>query len=134
MFVHSLSAETLALVIDALPVRIFWKDRESRIVGCNRLYAADCGAKSSEEIIGKTDYYFHHADQARAFRMDDAQVMASGEPKLGIIEQLTLESGETRWLETNKVPLRDHSGQIIGVLGTYQDVTDRVRAQNSAAA
>jgi PAS domain S-box-containing protein len=132
MFVHTLSAETLALVIDALPVRIFWKDRESRIIGCNKLYAADCGATAPEDVIGKTDYYYHHGEQARAFRIDDAQVMASGEPKLGILEQLTLESGETRWLETNKVPLRDHAGQIIGVLGTYQDVTDRIHTQRAA--
>lgn len=132
MFVHTLSAETLALVIDALPVRLFWKDRESRVIGCNMLYARDCGAERPEDVIGKTDYFFHHGEQARAFRIDDAQVMASGESKLGIIEQLTLDTGETRWLETNKVPLRDHAGQIIGVLGTYQDITDRIRGQRAA--
>lgn len=130
MLLHTLSAETLALIIDAIPARIFWKDCDLRFLGCNRLFAEDAGVTDLSTFIGKTDYYFYHADQARAFREDDAQVIATGEPKLGIIEQLTLESGETRWLETNKVPLRNQAGQIVGVLGAYQDVTDRVRAQN----
>jgi PAS domain S-box-containing protein len=133
MFMHSLSTETLALVIDALPVRMCWKDRDSRFLGCNRLFAADAGVTDPADFIGKTDYYFYHADQARAFRIDDAQVIASGEAKLGIIEPLTLETGETRWMETNKVPLRNHAGEIIGVLATYQDVTERVIARRIAA-
>ena len=128
---HKLSAETLALIVDAMPIRIFWKDRESRYLGCNKLFAQDAGV-AIENFVGKTDYYFYHATQARAFRTDDAQVMASGEAKLGIIEELTFDTGETRWVETNKVPLRDDAGQIIGVLGTYQDVTDRIRAQRAA--
>jgi PAS domain S-box-containing protein len=133
MLVHTLSAETLALVIDAIPVRMFWKDRDMRFLGCNKLFAADAGVTDLETFIGKTDFYFYHADQARAFRAADAQVMATGEPKLGILEKLTLESGEERWLETNKVPLRNQAGDIIGVLGTYQDVTDRIRAPRAAA-
>lgn len=132
MLLNSLSAETLALVIDALPMRIFWKDRESRFLGCNKLFAEDAGVTDLASFIGKTDYYFYHAAQARAFRMDDANVMASGEAKLGIIEELTLETGETRWMETNKIPLRNEAGQIVGVLGAYQDVTERVRAQRAA--
>ncbi len=133
MFIHTLSAETLALVIDAIPVRMFWKDRDMRFLGCNRLFAADAGVTDLETFIGKTDFYFYHADQARAFRAADAQVMATGESKLGIIEELTLESGERRWLETNKVPLRNQAGEIIGVLGTYHDVTDRIHAKRAAA-
>ncbi len=132
MLLNSISAETLALVVDAIPARVFWKDRESRFLGCNKLFAQDAGVTDLASFIGKTDYYFYHADQARAFRADDAQVMASGEAKLGIIEELTLESGETRWMETNKIPLRNHAGEIVGVLGTYQDVTDRIRTQHAA--
>lgn len=132
MLLHTLSAETLALIVDAMPIRIFWKDRESRFLGCNKLFAQDAGVTDLGSFVGKTDFYFYHADQARAFRTDDAQVMASGEAKLGIVEELTLETGETRWVETNKVPLRNDAGQIVGILGTYQDVTDRVRAQRAA--
>lgn len=132
MHLHTLSVETLALIAEAMPARVFWKDRESRFLGCNKVFAQDAGVTDLESFIGKTDYYFYHADQARAFRADDAEVMATGQAKLAIIEELTLEGGETRWMETNKVPLRDGSGQIVGILGTYQDVTERVLAQRAA--
>lgn len=133
MLLNTLSSETLSLIVDAMPLRIFWKDRESRFLGCNKLFAQDAGVTDLDSFIGKTDFYFYHSDQARAFRIDDAQVMASGQPKLGIVEELTLETGETRWVETNKLPLRNSAGQIVGVLGTYQDVTDRVRAERAVA-
>jgi PAS domain S-box-containing protein len=132
MLLHTLSAETLALIVDSIPIRIFWKDRDLRFLGCNKLFAQDAGVTDIASLIGKTDYYFYHADQARAFRKDDAQVIATGEPKIGIVEELTLETGETRWMETNKVPLRNQAGQIVGVLGTYQDITERVRAHRAA--
>jgi len=133
MFFHSLSDETLSLIIDALPVRIFWKDRESRFLGCNKLFAADAGITDAAEFIGKTDFYFFHPEQARAFRIADARVMASGEPQVALVEELTLPNGETRYVETNKVPLRNNAGEIFGVLGSYQDVTDRVLAERHAA-
>lgn len=132
MLSKALSEETFAQIVDALPVRIFWKDRESRFLGCNKLFAADAGVSDPDAFVGKTDFFFFEADQARAFRMDDAQVMASGQAKLAILERLTLTNGDVRWLETSKVPLRNEAGQIIGVLGAYQDVTERIRAASTA--
>ena len=55
--------------------------------------------------------------------------MESGEPEFGIVEQLRNAAGEDRWLQTNKVPLRDLDGRVIGVLGTFDDITDRRRAE-----
>ena len=55
--------------------------------------------------------------------------MSSGEPRFGIVEQLRSAAGEDRWLQTNKVPLRDLDGRIIGVLGTFEDITNRRRAE-----
>ena len=133
MLFQTLSAESIVLVADALPVRVFWKDRESRFLGCNKLFAEDAGISDRSSFVGKTDFYFYHAEQARAFRIDDAQVMASGVSKLGIIEELTLENGETRWLETNKVPLRDENGRIVGILGTYHYVSEPIGRAIKAA-
>lgn len=133
MLFQTLSAESILLIADALPVRVFWKDRESRFLGCNKLFADDAGITDRASFVGKTDFYFYHADQARAFRLDDAHVMASGEAKIGIIEELTLENGETRRLETSKAPLRDENGRIVGILGAYHYVTEPVGRAYEAA-
>ena len=61
----------------------------------------------------------------------DRAVIESGEPRFGIIERLRGTAGDARWLETNKVPLRDISGEVIGVLGTFEDVTERRVAEDN---
>jgi diguanylate cyclase (GGDEF)-like protein/PAS domain S-box-containing protein len=124
-----LTAEAmLAAVLDALSVGMFWKDRESRILGCNQKFAEDSGGTRPEDIIGKTNFDFYPKEQADAYRADDLEVINSGQPKLGIEEPLLLPSGETAWIETNKAPLRNSSGEIIGLLATYRDITERRKA------
>jgi len=67
---------------------------------------------------------------ADRYHTDDREVMESGKPKLGILEPLTRADGQASWLETNKVPLKDSQGRVIGILGTAQDITERLRAQD----
>jgi len=129
----SFPPEALAFVLDALTVRVFWKDRESRFLGCNKAFADDAGIADRAEFIGRSDYYFYHPEQASEFRRDDAEVMFADQPKLGIVEKLTKMGGEVIWLETNKWPIHDDKGQVIGVLGMYQDITERMRAEQIAA-
>lgn len=96
--INSLPLEVLVQIVDTLPVRIPWKDRDSCFLGCNERFAQDAGISDPREFIGKSDYYFYHPDQASAFRDDDANVMFSGVPKLGIVEKLTRANGEVVWL------------------------------------
>jgi signal transduction histidine kinase len=55
--------------------------------------------------------------------------MESGEAMYGIREELLKSDGSKMWIETNKVPLRDFDGNVIGVLGTFEDITERRRAE-----
>lgn len=115
-------------VLDALSIGMFWKDRESRILGCNRKFADDVGIADPGQLIGKTNFDCAPAALAEAYRADDLEVIRSGMPKLGIEEPLLLSTGETVWVETNKIPLRNPAGEIVGLLGTYRDVTGRHKA------
>jgi diguanylate cyclase (GGDEF)-like protein/PAS domain S-box-containing protein len=120
----------LTMVLDALPVGLFWKDRDSIILGCNRKFAEDSGVSDPADLVGKSNLDFYPPEQAKAYRADDLEVITTGRSKLGIEEPLLLATGEIAWVETNKVPLLNNAGEIIGVLGTYRDVTDIRRAQN----
>jgi len=127
-----LAQRMLTLVLDALPVRVFWKDIDSRLLGCNQGFAEDAGVSRPEELIGKTFFEFYPLNQARAYRADDLEVMTSGRAKLGIEEQLLLHSGRTTQVETNKIPLRDEDGAVIGVLATYTDISQRLAVAEEA--
>lgn len=128
--INALSADMLVRVLDTLPVRIFWKDRDSRFLGCNRLFALDAGVSDPSEFVGRSDFYFYHPYQAALFRDNDADVMHSRTPKLGILEKLTNANGRVVWLETNKWPLFDDMGEVVGILGMYQDITEAKQAED----
>ncbi|HSM51225.1 MAG TPA: ATP-binding protein [Thermoanaerobaculia bacterium] len=123
------SRRMLQLVLDTIPVRVFWKDRDSVFLGGNLPVARDCGFEDPAELVGRTDYETASAETADLYRADDRQVMESGEPKLNYVEPQVKPDGSAAWLNTSKVPLRDDDGRVIGVLGTYEDITERRRLE-----
>ena len=123
----------LQLVLDTIPVRVFWKDVDSVYIGCNKLFAEDSGLQEPEKLIGKTDFDMGWQEQAELYRADDLNVMQTGIRKLNYEEPQTTPDGKQIWLETSKIPLTDQDGGIIGILGTYHDITDRKRAEAELA-
>ena len=115
----------LGTIIECVPLRVFWKDTELRYLGSNTRFARDAGFASPAEIIGKDDYALAWRDKAESYRADDRQVLTSGQAKLGFEEQITRLDGSTIWLRTSKTPLRDAQGRVFGVLGVYEDITER---------
>ncbi len=119
------SQQMLQLILDSIPVRVFWKNRESRYLGCNRCCAGDAGLGSPEEIIGRTDFDLVWCAHAEAYRADDRVVMESGIAKISYEEPQTWSDGTDLWVRTSKVPLCDLTGNVIGVLGTYENITEQ---------
>jgi PAS domain S-box-containing protein len=120
----------LQTVLDTIPAAVFWKDRDFCYLGGNRTWLDAIGIKSSEEVVGKSDYDLPwEKAQADSFREDDKRVMESGTPEYNIIEPFLRADGTHAWASTNKVPLRDAKGNVIGVLGTYEDITERKRME-----
>ncbi|MGB4336048.1 MAG: EAL domain-containing protein [Chromatiaceae bacterium] len=119
----------LQKIIDTAPIRVFWKDRDCRYLGCNPLFARDAGMKAPSDLIGLDDYAMGWAAQADLYRADDRQVMASGQSRLDFEEPQTTPDGKPLWLRTSKVPLRDAAGNVIGVLGIYDDITERKQTE-----
>ena len=116
-------------IFHAIPVRVFWKDRNLVYLGCNEAFAHDAGLAGPSEIVGKDDFQMGWRDQAELYRDDDRRVIESGVPRLLIEEPQTSPDGETLTLLTSKLPLRDANGGISGVLGTYMDITHRKRVE-----
>jgi diguanylate cyclase (GGDEF)-like protein len=76
--------------------------------------------------VGKTDFDFPgKGGDAEAYRRVDREVIESGKPKLRFLETQLMADGELTWIETSKVPLHDAAGNVVGVLGAYEDVTER---------
>lgn len=125
------SRQMLRLIMDTIPVRVFWKDRESRYLGCNQSFVKDAGLQVPADLIGKNDYDMGWNEQAELYRADDKKVIQSGQPKLNYIEPQTTPDGRKIWLRTSKIPLLDKQSNIIGVLGTYEDITEQKKIEDA---
>jgi PAS domain S-box-containing protein len=123
------SEEMFQIVLDTIPQRVFWKDADSVYVGCNAPFARDAGCDDPSELVGRTDYDMSWKPSADAYRADDREVMKTGIPRIDYEETQIRSDGSKGWLRTSKLPLRSADGRITGVLGTYEDVTERRHAQ-----
>jgi PAS domain S-box-containing protein len=115
--------ELTSQIIETIPMRVLWKDRDLRYLGGNTLLAKDAGLNRPEELIGKTDFDLSWKDQAELYRADDRRVMDADAPKLAYDEPQTTPDGRQIWLRTSKAPLRDADNKVIGMLGIYDDIT-----------
>ena len=123
------SQQILEGIINAIPVRVFWKNKNLVYLGCNAVFAHDAGFADPKDLIGKDDYQMAWRDQAELYRGDDRQVIESGCSKHLIEETQTTPEGNTITLLTSKIPLRSSKGEISGIVGTYMDITERKRAE-----
>jgi two-component system, cell cycle sensor histidine kinase and response regulator CckA len=120
----------LRQILDTMPQSIFWKDRESVYLGCNAVFARAVGLEDAGQIEGRTDFDLSWPKaEAEAYRADDREVVTSNLAKRHIIEPLQLADGTRIWIDTTKVPLLDQQGDIYGLLGVYEDITQRKEAE-----
>ena len=126
------SQKLLQLVIDTVPQCIFWKDQNLVYTGCNLKFAELVGFESPEEIYGKTDSDLLWSNSnAYLLLRSDHIVMDLEFPELMALDPQIVAGEEKIWLESHKVPLYDPSGETIGILGTFQDITKHKQAEES---
>ena len=123
--------EMLRIVLDAIPVRVLWKNRDSVYLGANRRFAEDAGLNSPEEVAGKTDFDLPWKEYAKLFVQRDRQVIESGRPMLDFEQPRPTSDGRVLCLLQSKLPLRDTLGITIGVLTVYEDITERKHAEEA---
>lgn len=121
------SNQMLESVIDNIPQRIFWKDRESHYLGCNMAFARDAGLAYTEQAIGKTDFDMPWRSVALMLQKTDQEVIASGVPHMNMDFEVVIDNVH-RAIVASMIPLTDADGSVIGVLGSYTNVTARKRS------
>ncbi|HND65297.1 MAG TPA: PAS domain S-box protein [Candidatus Obscuribacter sp.] len=119
-------------ILDAMPVMVWFKDTNGRILRVNKAGAAIRGMEPWE-MTGKTDWELY-PDEADYYYADDLEVISSGKPKLGIVEQHLLGDGSKTWVSTDKIPYLDQFGNIKGVIVFASDISKLKNAEEELLA
>jgi PAS domain S-box-containing protein len=115
-------------LLENLPQKVFFKDRKSVYLFCNKNYAEDLKVRS-EEIKGKTDFDFYPKELAEKYRADDKRILELGTSE-GIDEEYVRDKKRV-YVHTVKTPVRDEKGNVVGILGTFWDITERKEMEES---
>jgi diguanylate cyclase (GGDEF)-like protein/PAS domain S-box-containing protein len=117
------SRQLLRLILDTIPDRVFWKDRDSNFLGANRRMAEDAGLAGVEQIVGLSDAAMPWHRLAPSYQEEDREVMHSGMARMNIEIAQDNGDGSNSWFDVSKLPLTDDSGAVVGVLGVARDIT-----------
>jgi len=117
--------ETMQTIIDNIPRAVFWKGKDLRFQGCNKIFAQVAGLKSYLDLVGRTDYEMPWKEHGDAYRADDMGVMNSRKARLDLEEKNVNNEGKVSWVLTSKVPVMNKHGEVVAVLGMFEDITER---------
>lgn len=117
----------LRTFIDTVPDVLYAKDLESRFLLVNAATVVQVGAASADDMIGKSDFDYHPRQYAEEYRAREMAVMETGVTSM--VEEPVIHpvTGEQRWYASTKTPLRNAAGEIVGLVGTGRDITERKR-------
>ncbi len=121
----------LFTLINAMPDRIYIKDRKSRFIIGNIHVAKIMGANSPEELTGKTDFEYYSKDIASMYYQDEQEIMAKDQHLINKEEIGLNTEGEEIVVSTTKVPVKDENGNIIGIVGIGRDITNQKEVEEA---
>ncbi len=116
-------------ILAIMPGHVYWMSADNIYLGCNNLQARDARLKSRKDIVGKTNFDLPWKDQAEEFDKVNKEVMETGETNTR--EEYAVMTDGLAIYHTEKTPLRDKEGKIIGLVGVSLDITERKK--NAAA-
>ncbi|PKN08758.1 MAG: hypothetical protein CVU73_05820 [Deltaproteobacteria bacterium HGW-Deltaproteobacteria-8] len=120
------SRNMLRLVMDSIPQFVSWKNDKLIYQGCNNNFLRATGLERVEDLVGLSDFELPWTrEEAEGYRAAEQRILSSGIPEYAIIETQRQTDGRVIWIETNKVPLLDSHGRVIGILACFQDISER---------
>lgn len=123
------SQQMLQLIMDTIPMSVFWKDKDSIYLGCNKTFIRECGLEQYEDVVGNNPYDLFPTDLAASIIDRDQDVIRNNHPLFHFTQSHTKTDGSIGWREVSKIPLRDERGRAVGVLGVWRDITEQNRAE-----
>jgi PAS domain S-box-containing protein len=115
------------IIFDSVPAIITFKDTYNRVLRVNHMAASFYGLPK-EDIEGKSMYDLNPLFAAK-YHKEDIEIITSGESRLNVIEKVMLGNGQTKWLQTEKIPYYDDRGKTTGIIIFAKEITAQRRTE-----
>ncbi len=124
--IYQESQEMLKLIMDNIPQYIAWKDKNLTYLGCNNNFLDLFNIENEEDLLGKKDFDLMWGEEyALSLYMNDSRVLESNAPDIHMVELWQNQEGVKMWFDINRIPLHDLDGNVVGILITLDNITDR---------
>jgi diguanylate cyclase (GGDEF)-like protein/PAS domain S-box-containing protein len=127
--VRGTEQDLLKAFLQHIPDGVYFKDRHSRFVRISQSLALRFGLNDPAEAMNKTDFDMFSEEHAKQAFDDEQEIVRTGQAIVEKEEKETWPDGRETWVLSTKLPLRDASGNIIGIMGISRDITDRKRVE-----
>ncbi len=124
---HEAKQALLVCLLNSIPDMIFYKDKNSRYLGCNRSFEHYTGLKEAD-IAGKSVYDLFEKQMADWYRESDMEAIQAKEPQM-VEEHVITPEGSIVFFDTVKTPYYDADGNILGMVGISRDINERKRKE-----
>ena len=122
----------LQLIMDNIPQYIAWKNKELIYLGCNKNFTQLLGLNEPKDIIGKSNYELElHGDLGDKLTEKEKVILENKKPEYHQVEEWSIEPGKKLFLEVNRIPISNRNGEIIGILVSFDDITERKKAEEA---
>jgi two-component system sensor histidine kinase/response regulator len=125
----SYERDLLRALLDNIPDRISFKDRESRFLRCSRALVKRLGLENAEQMVGKTDFDFHPKEKAQEYFDDEQRIINTRQPLVNKMERQVDLNGQEIWASVSKVPIYTKDGSVAGIIALSRDITLLKKAQ-----
>ena len=121
--------DLLHTLMDNVPDFISFKDTAGRFTTINGALARTLGISRPEDALGDTDFDYFTEAFAQQTLADEQDVLRTGKPLVGKVEEIHLRNKLPAWISTTKMVVRDLDGKIIGTFGVSRDITESKHAE-----
>ena len=123
------SQQMLQLIMDTIPMSVFWKDTHSECLGGNKTFIGECGIDDVADVIGKKPHELFDEETAAALVAHDLQVVTTNKPMLNMLMPFSHTDGTLGQHEVSKIPLHNETGKVVGVLEIWRDITEQNQSE-----
>jgi PAS domain S-box-containing protein len=116
-------------LITTIPDQVYFKDRNGRFFRVNEAFIRRHGLSDARQLLGRTDFDLFGEEHARQACEDEQKIMNTGEPMIDREEKEDWKDKHVTWVSSTKLPLRDETGKIVGIMGISRDITARKLAE-----